>query len=130
MAEDRFAGGGKTHVHGQRDLTPSALGPSLNFGNGHFRHVPEAFADRRGKTKADAYASSSNSCDRGSFRDLSAGDDADECDSRIKPEFETFVIGISHNFADPAQYVFVGCQTPLHANKSVSFELSEAGGVA
>jgi len=27
MAEDRFANGSKTHVHGQRDLTPSAMYP-------------------------------------------------------------------------------------------------------
>src|SRR5258705_6535403 len=27
----------KTHVHGQRDLTPSAPGPSFDFGNGYLR---------------------------------------------------------------------------------------------
>ena len=52
MAEDRFANGSKTHVHGQRDLTPSAPGPSLDFGNGYLRHVPEPLADRLRKTKA------------------------------------------------------------------------------
>src|SRR5258705_715376 len=52
LAEDRFANGSKTHVHGQRDLTPSAPGPSLDFGNGYLRHVPEPLADRLRKTKA------------------------------------------------------------------------------
>src|SRR5277367_3228068 len=46
LAEDRFAKGGKTHVHGERDLTASAPGPSLYFGNGDLRHVPEPLADR------------------------------------------------------------------------------------
>src|SRR5580692_9193027 len=41
LAEDRFAKGSKTHVHGERDLTPSAPGPPLDFGDGYFRHVPE-----------------------------------------------------------------------------------------
>src|SRR3984957_20466200 len=35
MAENRFANGGKTHVHGQRDLTTSPPRPSLDFGNGY-----------------------------------------------------------------------------------------------
>src|ERR1700722_12332467 len=52
MAEDRFANGGKTHVHGQCDLTPSAPGPSLDFGNGYLRHVPEPLPDRLRETKA------------------------------------------------------------------------------
>jgi len=52
MAEDRFANGSKTHVRSQRDLTPSAPGPSLDFGNGYLRHVPEPLADRLRKTKA------------------------------------------------------------------------------
>jgi hypothetical protein len=52
MAEDRFASGGKTHVHGQRDLAPSAPGASLDFGNGYLGHVPEPLADRLSKTKA------------------------------------------------------------------------------
>src|SRR5580704_18152775 len=41
LTEDRFANGGETHVHGQRDLAPSASGPSLDFGNGYLGHVPE-----------------------------------------------------------------------------------------
>src|ERR1700694_153375 len=41
LAEDRFANGSKTHVHGQCDLTPSAPGPPLGFGHGHLGHVPE-----------------------------------------------------------------------------------------
>src|SRR5258705_845605 len=52
LAENRFANGSKTHVHGQRDLTPSAPGPSLDFGNGYLRHVPEPLADHLCKTKA------------------------------------------------------------------------------
>src|SRR5712691_6120228 len=52
LAEDRFANGSKTHVHGQRDLTPSAPRTSLDFGNGYLRHVPEPLADRLRKTKA------------------------------------------------------------------------------
>src|SRR6202167_4823894 len=52
LAEDRFANGSKTHVHGQCDLTPPAPGPSLDFGNGHLGHVPEALADRLRKAKA------------------------------------------------------------------------------
>jgi hypothetical protein len=52
MAEERFANGSKTHVHGQRDLTPSTPCPSLDFGNGCLGHVPESFADRLRKTKA------------------------------------------------------------------------------
>src|ERR1700689_3051516 len=52
MAKDRFANGSKTHVHGECDLTPSAPGPSLDFGNGYLGHVPEPLADRLRKTKA------------------------------------------------------------------------------
>src|ERR1700688_17706 len=52
MAEDRFANGSETHVRGQRDLTPSAPGPSLDFGDGYLRHVPEPLADRLRKTIA------------------------------------------------------------------------------
>src|SRR5271170_5364249 len=52
LAEDRFANGSKTYVHGQRDLTPSAPGPSLDFGHGCLGHVPESFADRLGQAKA------------------------------------------------------------------------------
>src|ERR1700722_9395411 len=52
LAEDRFANGSKTHIHGERDFTASATGPSLDFGNGYFRHVPEALADRLRETKA------------------------------------------------------------------------------
>src|SRR5260370_13436877 len=40
LAEDRFATGSTTHRRGQRDLTPSAPGPSLDFCNGYLRHVP------------------------------------------------------------------------------------------
>src|ERR1700733_4739977 len=40
MAEDRFTKGSKTHVHGECDLTASAPGPSLDFGNGYLGHVP------------------------------------------------------------------------------------------
>jgi hypothetical protein len=52
LAEDRFAGGSKAHVHGQRDLTAPSPGPSLNFGNRCLWHVPESFADRLRETKA------------------------------------------------------------------------------
>src|SRR5271163_3053244 len=52
LTEDRFANGSKTHVHGQRDLAPSAPSPSLDFGNGYLGHVPEPLADRLCKTKA------------------------------------------------------------------------------
>jgi hypothetical protein len=52
MAEDRFASGSKTHVHSQRDLTPSAPAPSLDFGNSDLGHVPEALADHLRQTKA------------------------------------------------------------------------------
>jgi hypothetical protein len=44
LAEDRFANGSKTHVHGERDLTPAAPRPSLDLGNGHLGHVPESLA--------------------------------------------------------------------------------------
>jgi hypothetical protein len=52
LAEDRFAYGSKTHVHRERDLAPSAPGPSLDFGDGYLGHIPEALADRLRKTKA------------------------------------------------------------------------------
>ena len=52
MAKDRFADGSKTHVHGQRDLTPSAPAPSFDLGDGYLGHVPEALADHLCKTKA------------------------------------------------------------------------------
>src|SRR5258705_5954945 len=52
LAEDSLANCSKTHVHGQRDLTPSAPGPSFDFGNGYLRHVPEPLADHLRKTKA------------------------------------------------------------------------------
>jgi hypothetical protein len=52
VAEDRFANGGKTHVHGQRDLAPSAPGPSLDLGNAYLGQVPEPLADGLRKTKA------------------------------------------------------------------------------
>src|SRR5277367_3709145 len=52
LAEDRFAKGSKTHVHGERDLTPSAPGPSLDFGNGDLRHVSEPLADHLRETKS------------------------------------------------------------------------------
>jgi hypothetical protein len=50
MAEDRFADGTK-HMSTARaiSLPPD---PSLDFGNGHLRHVPEPLADRLRKTKA------------------------------------------------------------------------------
>src|SRR6202142_2426206 len=35
LAEDRFAKGRKTHVHGERNLAASAPRPSLDFGNGY-----------------------------------------------------------------------------------------------
>jgi hypothetical protein len=136
LAEDRFANGSKTHVHGQRDLTPSAPGPSLDFGNGYLRHVPEPLADRLRKTKAARmghhFGSASNPAQTRvgyeEIRKCALQDhnpdaliglefpaefveflrqnfikkiyrgviDADECDSRIKPEPETFIIRISH----------------------------------
>src|ERR1700722_16632090 len=52
VSEDRLANRSKTHVHGQRDLAPSAPGPPLDFGNGYLWHVPEPLADRLCKTKA------------------------------------------------------------------------------
>jgi hypothetical protein len=52
LAEDRFTNGGKTHVHGECDLTASAPSPSLDFGNGYLGHVPEPLADRLRKAKA------------------------------------------------------------------------------
>jgi len=52
LAEDRLAHGSKTHVHGQRDLIPSAAGPPLDLGDGHLGHVPEPLADHLRKTKA------------------------------------------------------------------------------
>jgi hypothetical protein len=136
VAEDRFANGSKTHVHGQRDLTPSAPGPSLDFGDGYLRHVPEPLADRLRKTKAARmgyyFGSGSNPAQtRVGYKEIRKRAlqhhnpdaliglefpaefveflrqnfvkkiyrrviDADECDSGIKPEPETFVIRISH----------------------------------
>src|SRR5271155_5945537 len=52
VAEDRFANGRKTHVHCQRNLTSSAPGPPLDFGNCCLGHVTESFADRLRETKA------------------------------------------------------------------------------
>jgi hypothetical protein len=134
LAEDRFANGSKTHVHGQRDLTPSAPGPSLDFGNGYLRHVPEPLADHLRKTKAARmghhFGSGSNPAQtRVGYKEIRKRAlqdhnpdaliglefsaefvellrqnfikkidrrviDADECDPRIKPEAETFVIRI------------------------------------
>ncbi|KUN40804.1 hypothetical protein AQJ27_40820 [Streptomyces olivochromogenes] len=51
LAEDCFADGCETHVHGQRDLTASTPGPTLDFGNAHLGHVPEPLSDRLRKTK-------------------------------------------------------------------------------
>src|SRR5260370_16206511 len=139
LAENRFANGSKTHVHGQRDLTPSAPGPSLDFGNGYLRHVPEPLADHLCKTKAarigHGFGSGSNPAQTRvrdkEIRQRALQDhnpdaliglefpaefvefrrqnfikkiyrwviDADECDSRIKPELETFVIRILHGSA-------------------------------
>src|SRR5271156_4624708 len=65
MAEDRFANGGKTHIHRQRDFTPSAPGPALDFGNAYFGHVPEPLADRLRKPQTTRmghdFGSASNS---------------------------------------------------------------------
>src|SRR5271170_8041884 len=136
LAEDRFANGSKTHVYGQRDLTPSAPSPSLDFGNGYLGHVPEPLADRLCKTKAarmgHRFGSGSNPAQTGvgykEIRKRALQDhdpnalvglefpaefveflrqnfikkiyrrviDANECDSRIKLEPETFVIRVSH----------------------------------
>jgi hypothetical protein len=136
LAEDGFANGSKTHIHGQRDFTPSTAGASLDFGNGYLRHVPESLANHLRKTKAarvgHQYGSSSNPTQsrvgykkigKGALQDHNADAliglefsaefveflrqsfikkiyrrviDADECDSRIEPEPETFVIRISH----------------------------------
>jgi hypothetical protein len=52
LTEDRFADGREAHIHRQGDFTPSATGPSLDFGNGYFRHIPKPLADRLRKTKA------------------------------------------------------------------------------
>ena len=52
LAEDGLAKGGEAHVHRQHDLAPAAPGPSLDFGDGHFRHVPEPLADHLRETKA------------------------------------------------------------------------------
>jgi hypothetical protein len=134
LTKDRFANGSKTHVHGQRDLTPSAPSPSLDFGNRCFGHVPESFADHLRETKASCmrhhFGSGSNPAQTRvgdkEIRKCALQDhnpdaliglefpaefveflrqnfikeiyrrviDAYECDSRIKPEPETFVIGI------------------------------------
>src|SRR5580700_4270588 len=136
LAEDRFANGSKTHVHGQRDLTPAASGPAFDFCNGYLGHVPEPLADRLRKTKAaragHRFGSGSNPAQTGvgykEIRKRALQDDdpdaliglqfpaefveflrqnfikkiyrgvidADECDPGIKPEPETFVVGISH----------------------------------
>src|ERR1700690_3007883 len=136
LAKDRFANGSKTHVHGQRDLTPSAPGPSLDFRNSCLGHVPESFADRLGQTKGacmghDSGGGSNPAQARVGYKEirkralqdhnldaligfeLSAEFvkflrqnfvkkiyrrviDADECDSRIKPEPETFILRIWH----------------------------------
>src|ERR1700678_2339456 len=52
LTEDRFAYGGKTQVHSQRDLIPSAPGSPLDLGNGHLGHVSDPLADHLRKTKA------------------------------------------------------------------------------
>src|ERR1700722_4085786 len=136
LAEDRFANGSKTHVHGQRDLTPAAPSPSLDFSNGDLRHVPEPLADHLCKAKAarmgHRFGSRSNPAQtRVGYKEIGKRAlqdhnpdpriglefpaeffevlrqnfikkinrrviDADECNSRIKPEPETFVIRISH----------------------------------
>jgi hypothetical protein len=136
LAEDRFAQGSKTHVHGQRDLASSAPGPSLDFGDRCLRHIPKSFADRLRKTKAGCmghhFGSGSNPAQtRVGYKEIGKRAlhdhnpdaliglefpaefveflrqnfikkiyrgviDADECDSRIKPEPETFIIRISH----------------------------------
>src|ERR1700722_2073357 len=136
MAEDRLANGSRTHVHGQRDLPPSAPGPSLDFGNGCLRHVPEPLADHLRKTKAARmgyhFGSGSNPAQtRVGYKEIRKSAlqhhnpdaliglefpaefveflrqnlikkinrrviDADECNSGIKPEPETFVIIIWH----------------------------------
>src|SRR5580704_1584035 len=136
LAEDRFADGSKTHVHGQRDLTASAPSPPLDFGNGDLGHVPEPLADRLCKTKAarmgHRFGSGSNPAQTGvSYKEIRKRAlqdhnpdaliglelpaefveflrqnfikkiyrrviDADECDSGIKPEPETFVVRVSH----------------------------------
>src|SRR6202044_759256 len=136
LAEDRFADGSKTHVRRQRDLTPAAPCPSLDFSNGYLRHVPEPLADRLGKTKAarigHRFGSSSNATQaRVSYKEIRKRAlqnhdpdaviglefpaefieflrqnfikkiyrrviDADECDSTIKREPETFVIRVPH----------------------------------
>jgi hypothetical protein len=147
MAEDRFANGSKTHIHRQGDFTSSAPGPSLDFGNGYFGHVPEPLANRLRKPKAarigDHLGSVSNPAQaRVGYKELRKRAledhnpdplvglqfpaqfveflrqnfikkidrrmiDADECDSRIKPEPETFVIRILHErsmFSDFGNY--------------------------
>src|ERR1700733_938 len=137
MAEDRFANCSKTHIHRQRDFTPSASAPSLDFGNGYLRHVPEPLADRLRKTKAARmghhFGSVTDSAQTGvGYKEIRKralqdhnpdaliglelstefveflrqnfikkiyrrGIDADECNSRIKPKPETFVVRISHD---------------------------------
>ncbi len=139
LAEDCFANGGKTHIHGQRDLTPSATSPSLDFGNGYLRHVPEPLADHLCKTKAarmghrfgsgadptqtrvgnkeirkralqdhdpDALIGFEFPAEFVEFRRQNIVKkiyrrviDADECNSGIELELETFVIGVSHGVA-------------------------------
>src|SRR5580698_5132586 len=136
MAEDRFANGSETHIHGQRDFTPAAPGPSLDFGNGYLGHVPAPLADGLRKPKAARmrhyFGSVSNPAQTRvgdkEIRKRALHDhnpdaliglefsaefveflrqnfikkinrrviDADECDSRIKPEPETLVVRILH----------------------------------
>src|SRR5580700_1100592 len=136
LAEDRLADGSKTHVYGQRDLTPSAASPSLDFGNGDLRHVPEPLADRLCKTKAarmgHRFGSGSDPAQtRVGYKEIGKRAlqdhnpdaliglqfpaefveflrqnfikkiyrrviDADECNSAIKREPETFVIRVPH----------------------------------
>ena len=113
---------------------PPPPGPSLDFGDGYLRHVPEPLADRLRKTKAarmrHEFGSVSNSAQTRVgykvIRERALQDhnpdaliglkfstefveflrqnfvkkiyrrviDTDECDSRIKPEPETFVIRV------------------------------------
>jgi len=145
VTEDRFANGGKTHVHCQRDLTTSAPGPSLDFGDCYLGHVPEPLSDRLCETKATCaghrWGSASNPAQtrvrdeevrKRALQDHNpdaliglefSSDfvqflrqnlikkiyrrviDTDDCDSRIKVELETLVIGISHGnaFSPPAR---------------------------
>src|SRR5580658_7447977 len=147
LAEDRFANGSKTHIHGQCDLTTSAPGPSLDFGNSCLGHVPESFADRLGETKAGCtghhFGTGSNPAQtRVGYKEIRNGAlhdynpdalvglefpaefveflrqnfikkiyrrmvDGDECDSRIKPEPETFVIRIWQGSGSISAMIYV-----------------------